>query len=106
MTDQPSTRWAETVDTDDGGATIRIPAYAPDGSETDGLLLTRADAIVLRNMLSSLLADGTCICGTSPDPGICHGGCNSGRASGGHCRCACGGGGHGAENADDLRERS
>lgn len=38
-------RWAETVDTDDGGATIRIPAYAPDGSETDGLLLTRPDAV-------------------------------------------------------------
>lgn len=25
-------------------------------------------------------ADSTCLCGTSPDPGIC---------TGGHCRCAC-----------------
>lgn len=48
-------RWAETIDSTDGGQTIRIPAYAPDGSETDGITVDRINAAVLRDMLTDFL---------------------------------------------------
>lgn len=40
-------RWAETIDTEDGGQTVRIPGYAMDGSEGAGVTVDRANAIVL-----------------------------------------------------------
>lgn len=49
--------WAETIDSVDGGETIRIPGYAPDGSETAGLTVSREKAAELVAMLRDFLGE-------------------------------------------------
>lgn len=60
MTDQPEPRaideysypWAQTIDSSDGGRTIRIPWLDVDGIETGSVWVFRKDASVLGAMLS------------------------------------------------------
>jgi hypothetical protein len=50
--DEYSYPWAQTVDTVDGGRTIRIPGLAADGTEAGGLTVSRSDAAALGAMLA------------------------------------------------------
>lgn len=49
-------RWAETIHTEDDGL-LHIPVYAADGTEAEGLVMGREDAIVLQAMLTNYLAE-------------------------------------------------
>jgi hypothetical protein len=62
--------WAQTIHTEDDGL-LHLPVYAADGSETEGIVCTREDAVTLQAMLTDYLADCPSDCDDDCDV-ACH----------------------------------
>lgn len=62
--------WAETIHTEDDGL-LHIPVYAADGTEAEGLVMGREDAVVLQAMVTDYLGDCTSSCDDDCDV-VCH----------------------------------
>lgn len=66
----PGHMWAQTIHTEDDGL-LHLPVYAPDGSEIEGLVCTREDAVTLQTMLTGYLGDCDSTCDDDCDV-VCH----------------------------------
>lgn len=53
-----SQRWAESVHTEDGGETFTLPTVDREAGEAGGVVITAAEARVLRDMLTGALEEG------------------------------------------------
>lgn len=62
--------WAETVYTEDDGL-LHIPVYAADGSEAEGIVCTREDAVTLQALLTGYLGECPSDCDDDCDV-VCH----------------------------------